>query len=135
VTHPSRRGIDIYRTTDAQTRSPVELVVLLYDGALRYAGEAKTAIARGDIAARRDAISRTLAIVSELQSTLDMERGGAIARSLDGLYTFLTSRLLDAGIRPAADTLDEVIRVLTPLRDAWADVAARSAETAPRSAA
>ena len=58
-------------------------------------------------------MSRALAIVSELQSTLDMEAGGEIAASLDTLYGFVRDRLLDASIQPGRQALDEAVRVLT----------------------
>ena len=59
------RGLDSYRQTQAQSRTPVELVVMLYDGALRFLATARAAIERRDIPARREALSRTLAIISE----------------------------------------------------------------------
>src|SRR5580765_4099172 len=87
-----------YRTTQVQASTPLEQVVLLYDGAIRFMDVARDAIDRHDIPARRDALSRALAIVGELKSTLDMERGGEVAQSLDGLYGYVTTRLLDAAM-------------------------------------
>jgi len=69
------RGLSSYRTTQVQSRTPLELVVMLYDGALKFMGTARDAIERRDIPARRDALSRTLAIISELQSTLNLAEG------------------------------------------------------------
>lgn len=123
-----------YRQTEVQSRTPLELVVMLYDGALTFLGVARSAIERNDIAARREAISRTIAILSELQSTLDMDQGGALSESLDRLYTYLNGRLIDASFKRDVRPIDETIRLLTTLRDAWADIA-RQAQAAPAQAA
>jgi flagellar protein FliS len=97
---------------------------MLYDGALQSVTAAAEAAARRDIRARQNAISRALAIVSELQSCLDMDGGGAIAAELDRLYTWMTSRLIDATVRQEAKPIQEVRRVLEILRDSWQEVAA-----------
>jgi flagellar protein FliS len=121
---PTGRAAQHYLQTQVRSRTPLELVVLLYDGALRSVTAAIDAVGRRDIAARRDAVSRTMAIVSELQSSLDLERGGAIAAELDELYGWMTSRLLDATVRQEAAPLREVARVLEILRDGWQQIAA-----------
>ena len=97
---------------------------MLYDGALRHALAAKLAIERKDIRARRDAINRLLAIVSELHSTLDADRGGQIAESLNDLYAYMTTRIMDAATKNEIAALTEVERLLGTLRDAWQQVAA-----------
>lgn len=119
------RAASQYLRTQVQASTPTELVVLLYDQALRSGVAARDAMARRDIPARRAAISRVMAIVSELQSTLDMERGGAIAHELDRLYDWVTARLLDATMTQSTTPIDEALRVLETLRDAWSVVAAQ----------
>ena len=123
-----------YRRTEAQSRTPLELIVMLYDGALRFLAQARGAIEQKNIPARREAISRTLAIVSELQSTLAIDTGGAIAESLDRLYQYITGLLIDASFKKDTRPVDEAARLLTMLRDAWADIA-RQALAAPTQAA
>jgi flagellar protein FliS len=117
------QGLASYRKTQVQSRTPLELVVMLYDGALQSMSVARAAIERGDIPSRRDAISRALAIISELQSTLNLEQGGAVAESLDELYEFASRRLLDAAMKNDVAPIDEVSRVFTPLRSAWQTIA------------
>lgn len=125
MTHATRalRG---YRTTQAQTSSPVELVVLLYDGALRFLAEAERALAAGDLAARGTAISKALAIVNQLQSTLDMARGGAVAEDLDRLYDFVQDCLLRVTRDHDTAALTDAQGVLASLADAWRTVATMS---------
>jgi flagellar protein FliS len=117
------RGATAYRKTGVQSSSPLELVVLLYDGALRHLVAARDALHRNDLVARREAVSKTLAIVTELQSTLNLEEGGAVAASLDGLYTYMMGQLVDTRARKDTATIDEVERLLRSLRDAWAQIA------------
>jgi flagellar secretion chaperone FliS len=128
---PVARGIHSYRQTEIQSRSPLELVVMLYDGALRFTGEARDAMVRRDIRARQAHLSRALAIVSELQSTLDMETGGEVADRLDKLYGFIRDRLIDASARQDVQPLDEARRVLTTLREGWLAISRVSAPATP----
>jgi|SRR5690348_12111637 len=113
-----------YRATQVQASSPLERVVLLYDGAIRFMDAAKDAIGRRDIPARRDALSRAHAIVGQLKSTLDMAAGGEVAESLDRLYGFVTARLLDAARLQDARPIDECLAVFQSLREGWRAIAA-----------
>lgn len=126
----AQRGLASYKQTQVQSRTPLELVVLLYDGALTSMQVARQAIERRDIRARRDALERAMAIVSELQSTLNMDQGGEIAQALDDLYGFVTGRLIQAAADNAVGPLDEAVRILAPLREGWAGAAASGAAPA-----
>ena len=126
------RGAAAYRNTSVQSSSPLELVVLLYDGALRHLTAARDGADRNDVAARATGIGSALAIVAELQTTLNLEDGGTIASSLDNLYVYITGRLLDASIKQDMSGVDEALRLLKPLRDGWAQVAAAAPPTGTR---
>jgi flagellar secretion chaperone FliS len=125
----TNRHINAYRQTEIQSRTPLELVVMLYDGALRFLTDASAAAARNDRRARAEGVSKALAIVCELQNTLNVEAGGEIARQLDGLYGYMTSRLLDATAKRDDAALGEVHRLLSTLRDGWAEIASQAAPT------
>jgi flagellar secretion chaperone FliS len=116
------RAANRYRETEAQSRTPVELVVMLYDGALRFIDVAGASIERNDIEARGRAIARALDILSELRSTLDHEKGGDIAESLERLYAYITGRLVDASAKRDTRPLQEATTLLTTLRDGWSEV-------------
>ena len=120
---PMPRGADAYRRIEAESRSPLELVVMLYDGALRFVGEAQEAHQGQDLIRRGRAVSRTMAIVSELQNTLNVREGGAVAAELDRLYTYMNARLLDVTAKHDTGALDELVNLLTTLRHAWAQLA------------
>jgi flagellar protein FliS len=112
-----------YLQTQVQSRTPLELVVMLYDGAIKHADLARDALVAGNIPVRRHALSKLLAIIGELQSTLDMDRGGEIAEQLDRLYSWAMARVMDAVVTRDVTPIDEVRGVLDTLRDAWRTIA------------
>jgi len=118
-----QKGLDSYRQTQVTSRTPLELVVMLYDGVLGHLSVARDAIERKDIMARRDAMSRALAILGELQNTLNVEHGGEIAAALDDLYSYATRRLMQAVVDNDVEPVDEVRRLLDGLRDSWRTIA------------
>lgn len=124
-----------YRQTQVQSRSPLELVVMLYDGAIRDMKAAKAAMTRGDLAAKRQAMSRALGIVSELQSTLNMKDGGEVAERLDSLYVYVNGRLLEANMHGNQGALDDAISVFITVREAWAQIASAPAQAATQDVA
>ena len=104
---------------------------MLYDGAIRFIGDARDAIARNDVRARTEATRRALDIVSELQNTLNVEDGGDIARELDRLYLYISTKLLDV-TRGDATAADEIHKLLCTLRDGFSQAAAPGAPAASR---
>ena len=120
----SARGAAIYQQTGVQCGTPLELVVKLYDAAITNIVKARDALARGDLRAKRDGVSRALAVVSELQSSLDLKAGGQIADSLDSLYTYVTGRIVEFNVKRDVKALDEAHRLLSTLRDGWQQIAA-----------
>ncbi len=124
------KGAQAYLQTQVQSRTPVELVVMLYDGAISFLGQAREALVAGDMVAKRHALSRGVAIVQELQHMLNIEAGGDVAGRLDGLYTYILGRCYEANAQRDTAGLDESIRLLTPLRDAWAEIAAQPSPAA-----
>jgi flagellar protein FliS len=117
------RGAQAYYQTQIQSRSPLELVVMLYDGALRFLQQTVDAMERGDLVAKRDALSRAMAILAELHGMLDLEQGGEVAASLDSLYTYMMERLTTANQQRDAAPVAEVMRLMSGLRDAWSQIA------------
>jgi flagellar protein FliS len=127
------RAAQHYMQTQVRSSSPLELVVMLYDGIIRQTTAAADAMARKDIRARREAISKSLAIISELQSTLNMDQGGDIAVQLDRLYSWMTESLMQATMTQDPAPIHAVKRILETLRDGWQQAAV--ARPVPESAA
>jgi flagellar secretion chaperone FliS len=124
------RGANAYHQTLVQSRSPLELVVMLYDGAIRFLEQAGEAMAARDMSTKAVAMSKAMAIIAELQSTLNVQEGGEVAAQLDGLYTHITARLIEANVQRERGPIDEAVALLRPLRDAWSQIAAGSATAA-----
>jgi flagellar protein FliS len=120
------RGVDAYRRTEAQSASPMQLVVMLYDGALRFLSDAHGAQARGDARGRAQALTRVAAIVAECHGTLDLEQGGEVAKELDRLYSYISARLLDVTLERDDSAVAEVHKLMSTLRDAWAEAAVQA---------
>lgn len=123
---PTLHAAEAYRRTAVQSASPMQLVVMLYDGALRFLTEARDADAAGNIRARAESVAKALAIVCECQSTLNMDKGGKVARDLDRLYTYMVTRLLDVGLKRDASAITEVHKLMTTLREAWSQAAVQT---------
>lgn len=123
-----------YLAIETQTANPLQLVVMLYDGAVQYLQEARGHIRRGEIEGRTRAINRTLAIISELQASLNFEDGGQIARSLESLYAYMKGRLISANLGEEDEPLAEVISLLSTVKSAWQDLASLALRQSPESA-
>ena len=109
----------VYRQTQAQTAAPGELVVMLYQGAIRFVGAGIDAIEIKDVPTAHNSLVKAQAIVSELAETLDLERGGDIARNLAGIYDYLNRRLVEANLAKSAQPAREVLALLRELLPAW----------------
>jgi len=107
--------------------NPVELIVALYDGMVRFLYRAVDAIETRDAPGRRTAIARVLEILMHLQSRLRMDIGGNSAKALSEFYTSIFALCLEGSRLESADRLKEAIRCVRDVRDAWS-VAAKDPE-------
>jgi flagellar secretion chaperone FliS len=117
------RALAQYTRTEVQSGTPLQLVVKLYDTAIVSIIKARDGLTRGDLQAKREGMSRGMAVVAELQNSLDLERGGPLAAQLDSLYSYVTGRLIDANVRLDPQALDEAYRLLSTLREGWQQIA------------
>ena len=116
-----------YRSVQIQTADGLELILILYREALDQLSQAKTYLAAGEIQKRIGAIDRAIAMISELQTALDFEKGKEIAISLDRLYGYCLRRLTEANMKQEQQAVDDVIKVLVTLESAWQEVNNRAA--------
>jgi flagellar protein FliS len=112
---------DIYVQNDLGVESPLKLVEMLYEGVLRFNAQAKKAIKDKDIEKRVYWTNRSIAIIVELKTRLDLEQGN-IATYLEGLYSYQIQLLSDAGIHNNINKLDECSHVFKELLSAWRDL-------------
>ena len=115
-----------YAETAVLTASPERLVVMLYDGAIRFLHQAAAAVRAGDPIRTRDRLRRAEAIIDELNHTLDFERGGEIATHLRGIYLFCKRRLLECNLHRDAEGITQVAALLGELRESWESVASEA---------
>jgi len=103
--------------------SPVDLVVALYDGILRFLYSASEAVDRGDATARRTAVKRALDIIIHLQARLRMDVGGRPAEALSEFYVSIFAQILQASQSASRQKFEHAIACVRNVRDAWRQVA------------
>jgi flagellar protein FliS len=123
-----------YQKIAVNSASPVGLVIMLYDGALRFMERGKEAIIARDLTKQDDQLRRAQKIVLELMTTLDMNRGGDVAKNLFALYSYVIERLVDANIKDDTQAVDDAMKVFTGLRSSWAELERRDRENKPEAA-
>ncbi len=106
-----------YQEMEVQT-TPGRLVVMLYEGAVRFLQGAHDAMLRNDMPARCYNLGRAQNILGHLMSTLDM-RAGKISEDLFAIYRYCVERLLQANVEDRADHIMEVIELLSSLKISW----------------
>lgn len=111
--------------TDIETASPHRLILLLLDGALDKIRAARTAMARGNIAAKGSNITWAMSIIDGLRASLNHERGGQIAANLDALYDYMTRTLVTANLHNDDAKLGEVEKLLNEIRAGWKGIEAQ----------
>lgn len=113
-----------YQSVNTEVQvSPHQAVALLLQGALDRLSSAKGCMARGETAEKGSAIGQALSIIDALRSSLDLARGGEIARNLDDLYDYMQRRLLQANLYNQAAALDEAAGLLGKIQSAWSAIA------------
>lgn len=112
-------GFQTYQETAVSTQSKGRLVVMLYDGAIRFLRQAIAELERGDYAAKGSSITKAQNILFELNTVLDMQSGGEIAKNLRNLYNFMHRHLTEANISRDAQRIREVVDILEELNQGW----------------
>jgi flagellar secretion chaperone FliS len=121
-----------YREVAVTTATPMQLIVMLYDAAICSLQEARGHIERKDIASRSRALNKSISIISELQSCLNLRAGGEIASSLNRLYDYMKGRIFRANVEQSVQPLAEIEILLENLRSAWRELVGQSsAASAP----
>ena len=111
-----------YRQNSVETASPTRLVVMLYDGAVRFLSQGLAAMQVGQHVQQSILIGKAQAIIAHLHDTLDTEIGSAFAQSLAKIYTALLATLTQANIEDSPKPVENAIEILRELRETWAEV-------------
>lgn len=115
-----------YGNQQVNTASPAKMVFMLYEKIISCLQEAMHAIEKRDIQARCNANCKAQEIIAHLSDTLDMKQGGQIAANLESIYSFSLIRLMDVDRHNSVEAAKEIIDLLSPLRDSWAQLAEKS---------
>jgi flagellar protein FliS len=124
-----------YKRVDVETASQGKLIVMLFNGAIQRAEEAKRQIEKGRLESVHNNLIRAQDIIAELRGALNMS-AGEIAQNLDRLYEYLQHLLIMGNIRKDVQPINDCVRMMTTMRDTWRDLFDQIAKdetfTAPR---
>lgn len=112
-------GIGAYQEAAVGTQSKGRLVVMLYDGAIKFLKLAIQELEAGNYAAKGQYINRAQDIISELNAVLNMDAGGEIAQNLRKLYEFMSRHLNHANMKRDPQMIQEVVGLLEELNQSW----------------
>ena len=111
-----------YKKNAITTSSPGELILLLYNGLIRFLRQAKLTLHEKKFEEAHNYIIRSEDIIEGLTTALDFEKGGEIAMNLSRLYEYSYWKLVQANVKKDETIVDEVIDILEPLREAWKEI-------------
>ncbi len=114
-----RNPLRHYHDNEISTSNQGRLILMMYDGALQAVRRAMECMDQNDLAGKGQHILKAQDIVNELSLALDMKEGGSVAQTLDQLYQFVLNQLLQANISHEKIYLESIVKVLTPLQEAW----------------
>lgn len=110
--------------------SPVQLIVMLYDGAIRFMEEGKRAMIDKNYEVQNAKLQRSQKIVMELMGSLDFSQGGDIAKNLLKLYEYVLAELVEANITDDPTRIENAQSTMRELREAWATIQSQGAQIA-----
>ncbi|HET6171000.1 MAG TPA: flagellar export chaperone FliS [Gaiellales bacterium] len=123
--NPYATARQAYTESSVMTASPEQLVVMLYDGAIRFLRQSAEAMRVGNREQSRSKMSRAEEVIDELNYSLDMSYG-EVPQNLRMLYQFAKRQLIRANLDSDADRIDSVGRMFADLRESWATIAQRA---------
>lgn len=121
------KGLETYQEIAVTTQSGGRLVVMLYDGAIKFLKRAVNELNAGNMAEKGLYINKALDIINELNNVLDMDAGGEIAANLRKLYLFMARHLNSANIKKDPQMIGDVIALLEELNQGWKAITRNSA--------
>lgn len=111
-----------YKQNEVSTSSQGKLILMMYEGAIKFTKMALQSMDKGDIAGKAKYIGKVHDIVNELSVCLDLKNGGDVTARLETLYQFILRQLTLANIKSDRQALESILKVLEPLQDAWGQV-------------
>lgn len=121
---PQANPYSAYQKTEITTADQRQLILMLYDGAIRYMKKGIVKIEARDFEGAHNYLVRGREIISELLATLRPEKAGAVGENLKRLYVYLFNRLVEANLMKDPELVREVVDILKTLREGWANIKA-----------
>ena len=115
-------NLDLYRKTAVNSASPLQLIIMLYDGAIKQLNAGKRAMLQSDVFEQNTCLVKAQKIIAELISCLDMKQGAEISQNLLALYSFCYNTLVESNIEDNVDGIDQVMVVLSNLKSGWVEL-------------
>ncbi|KGN01844.1 flagellar export chaperone FliS [Clostridium botulinum] len=108
-----------YKNNSVNYASKDQLLLMLLDGAVKFAKMGRQAILDKKISKAHDSLTRTQDIFFELMATLDVNAAGEWGKQIMGIYEFVVRRLADANMKKDIEIMDEVIPLIENIRNTW----------------
>jgi flagellar protein FliS len=115
----AKSGLGQYRQTSVETADRGQLIIMVYDHCIKWCGIAREALENGHLARKAEAYHKVAAGLNELMASLDMEKGGEVAKNLWKLYDFYNFHLYEGNKNNIAKNFVEVQEMMGQLREAW----------------
>jgi len=119
---PQSHPFQSYQRTNVHTADQRTLIIMLYDGLIRFLRKARQKIEANDVEGAHNYLVRSREVVSELLATLKPEKGGEIGQNLQRLYSYAFNRIVEANLYKDGQMVEEVIRIMSTLREGWASM-------------
>jgi len=114
-----------YKKVEVETTDPLKLIIMLYEGGINFLEQAKLRMRENQVAEKGILISKVMAIVDELQGSLNLEKGGEMAANIDRIYSYIRERLMEANQKNESPIIDEILGHMRTLKEAWTKVYAQ----------
>ena len=124
------QGFQTYQQVGVTTASKEKILIMLYDGAIKFCETAKRKIKENDMAAKGEALVSAQAIIHELIHSLNYKIAPELCQNLENLYMFMSDQLSDANVKIDIKPIDNTISLLKTLRDAWSKAVNNKGKTA-----
>lgn len=119
MNNANAKALNAYQNNSVNTASKEKLLIMLLDGLVKFVKQGILSIEKGDIAQTNNNFKKAQGIILELQSTLDIKRGGEIASSLELLYDYIYRRLVEANVKKDKEIGNEVLDFCIEIRDTF----------------
>lgn len=127
--NPMSSGHNAYKQNEVDTTSPGKLIVMLYEGAIRFLTTASENVDFKKYDFVNENVQKTHDIIDELISSLNMDEGGEVAKNLLSIYLYMKQQITDGNLKKDPKPFKEVIKMLNELKQAWEEIQKKESTT------